>query len=89
MKSCSPGLVEESEPTSPYHLSAAGKWETMTTDDVRDHVDAVIAADEDRYGRPVAKGWMRRQAVPKLLPTLRRSYDAALREEEIVIYWLG
>jgi hypothetical protein len=62
---------------------------TMTTEDVRDHVDAVIPADAERYGSSVAKQWMREQAVPKLLPTLRRFYDAALREEEIVIYWLG
>jgi hypothetical protein len=61
----------------------------MTTEDVRDHVDVVIAAGEDRYGSSVAKRWMHEQAVPKLLPTLRRFYDAALREEEIVIYWLG
>jgi len=62
--------------------------EAMNVGDVCDNVEQVIDADpEDHYGES-ARAWMREQAVPHLLPALRRFYAEAREDGDVVIHWL-
>ena len=61
----------------------------MTEEDIRQNVEQVIEASDERYGSEVTQRWMREQAAVKLLPTLRQFYGAAQEEGDIVVYWLG
>lgn len=63
--------------------------ESMTEEDLRRNVEQVIEASDDRYASEVAQRWMREQAAVKLLPTLRQFYEAAQKEGDVVVYWLG
>jgi hypothetical protein len=69
----------------------------MSQDEIREHVERVIAADRAVADRAVAdyvrrkyesetsRRWIREKLVPRLLPALRQFYRAAVGNSQIVI----